>query len=116
MCGMYSVKSGYGITLERKLEPFRGINKIFELVWNDWAPLKAKETPWRIISRKIATKNELMKRGVYFLNSGTSCSLCGSGNEMSLLSGCLDWIDIKAPMVKEVKDNFLQFSNLAKVS
>ncbi|KAJ0508909.1 putative RNA-directed DNA polymerase [Helianthus annuus] len=60
-----------------------------DFYWNSWAPLKANYFLWRALMGKVATKNELRKRGVNIQE--VICATCGFEEETidHLFAKCL---------------------------
>lgn len=77
--GIYSTNLAY--QRRRKLrsmssegEEFK--RKVFRRLWKSWAIIKAIPTAWKLLKGRVATKENLMKRGVHLNDEEKKCCLC----------------------------------------
>ncbi|KAD7117196.1 hypothetical protein E3N88_04464 [Mikania micrantha] len=54
----------------------------FALKWDGWIPVKINTFAWRLLHDRLATKDNLMKRGLF--EGSNLCSLCGAMEETAL--------------------------------
>ncbi|KAC9988342.1 hypothetical protein E3N88_44974 [Mikania micrantha] len=54
----------------------------FALKWDGWITLKINTFAWRLLHNRLATKDNLMKRGLF--EGSNVCSLCGDTEETAL--------------------------------
>lgn len=95
----------------------------FNRIWKSWAFRKASITAWKIVKGRIATADELEKRGVSSGPNFLSCKLCLEDPESvshlffsckmasSLWSSILKWLGVAMALHSNPFIHFLQFSD-----
>ncbi|GLT40903.1 hypothetical protein SLA2020_150010 [Shorea laevis] len=76
--GFYSVKGAYEF-LTPKSCCFD--EKWVKVIWNKYVPSKLSVFGWRLFLNRLATKENLCKRGIVLSGGDTGCPLCHEGEE-----------------------------------
>jgi hypothetical protein len=82
--GVFTVKSCYNllsISAASALVLSSEQQFVFRGIWKSAAPLKAIAFSWQALTGKIATRSNLLRRGVGFGGEATGCSFCGAVSE-----------------------------------
>ncbi|GKV48894.1 hypothetical protein SLEP1_g55681 [Rubroshorea leprosula] len=81
--GVYSVKEAYDF-----LAPKDDLlaEKWVRIIWCKFAPSKVSVFGWRLFLDRLATKDNLFKRGIARLGGDVSCGVCGEGVDQGVLS------------------------------
>ncbi|XP_058726276.1 uncharacterized protein LOC131597605 [Vicia villosa] len=132
--GVFSVKSCYNLFKARLSGPPISplIVKSVKHLWKVKAPPKVMFFGWRIIHNRLATKDQLIKRGILMDGVDSDCVFCSTESESlsHLLGGCLvveaiwrkvyEWIgpvdDLTLDEFKGFLFEFEKVKNLAKRS
>lgn len=79
----YTVKDGYALlAAAANLQNFdEGISAAFSTVWTTDIPLSVRAFMWRCFLGKVATKDQLLYRGISLSNFDISCALCAEHHE-----------------------------------
>ncbi|KAL8478355.1 hypothetical protein ACS0TY_030314 [Phlomoides rotata] len=95
--------------------------KTYKKLWKNWAIKKATITAWRILKERVATKDNLAKRGSNFSSSEKVCPLCNKEEEstrhlffkceVTSLIWCkaINWLGVTMVMHEKPMIHFLQF-------
>ncbi|XP_058726814.1 uncharacterized protein LOC131598205 [Vicia villosa] len=118
--GQYSIKEAYEIIMTRT--PFDEETNYIE-AWNRFIPLKVAVLVWRLFQNKIASKDNLVKRGV--LNQTQSdcpfrCAVTENASHiffecsfpMQVWASVLRWLNIHTAMHNNAIENYHQFKGL----
>ncbi|KAL8513079.1 hypothetical protein ACS0TY_019311 [Phlomoides rotata] len=93
----------------------------YKKLWKNWAIKKATITAWRIIKERVATKDNLTRRGSNFSPLEKACTLCNKEEEStrhiffkcevtSLIWGKLiNWLGVTMVLHEKPMVHFLQF-------
>ncbi|XP_058725825.1 uncharacterized protein LOC131597130 [Vicia villosa] len=73
--GVFNVKDYYGsMVLEQTdMEEDPATKKAWSIVWKSWMPSKVKIFAWRLFKDRLATRVELVKRGIIENNNASFC-------------------------------------------
>ncbi|KAL8481726.1 hypothetical protein ACS0TY_028027 [Phlomoides rotata] len=120
--GKYSVNKAYTMLLESETgsRPVGG-DQVFLKLWKTWATRKAVLTAWKILKERVATKDNLIKRGANFSTVERACPLCNKeeDNTRHLFFQCevtfgiwgqiMKWLRISMVLHESPSTHFLQF-------
>ncbi|GKV40806.1 hypothetical protein SLEP1_g48407 [Rubroshorea leprosula] len=81
--GVYFVKDAYVFLTPKD---YLLAEKWVRIIWCKFAPSKVSVFGWRLFLDRLATKDNLFKRGIALLGGDVSCGLCGEGVEQGVLS------------------------------
>ncbi|GLT38064.1 hypothetical protein SLA2020_123340 [Shorea laevis] len=76
--GVYSVKDAYVFLTPKD---YLLDKKWVRIIWCKFVPSKVSVFGWRLFLDRLATKDNLFKRGIALLGGDVSCGLCGEGVE-----------------------------------
>ncbi|KAL8477994.1 hypothetical protein ACS0TY_030045 [Phlomoides rotata] len=80
--GYYTVKLAYLKNLVHSVanSSNRATNKAFEKLCRCWAPRRYTTMVWKLLKRRMTTKDNLRRRGI-FCNDKVTCSFCKTHEE-----------------------------------
>ncbi|XP_058774729.1 uncharacterized protein LOC131649001 [Vicia villosa] len=116
----YSVKEAYNTLMP---EPGSDVRIAWSKLWNKAIPTKVSCLAWRLVQNKIATKDNLVRRGVLLQGQERCAGECGREENVSHLffechcfagvwSHICRWIGVDAALHSEAWQHLLQFENL----
>ncbi|KAL8516857.1 hypothetical protein ACS0TY_015205 [Phlomoides rotata] len=134
--GVYTVNKAYNMLLSKHASLDRSCYKeaAYKKLWKSWAIRKASITAWKLIKERMATVDNLERRGVNFNPSEKICQLCKEEEEntrhiffkckvaFSIWSKVINWLGVSMVLHEVPTIHFLQFSeglgkgNRAKVA
>ncbi|KAL8469023.1 hypothetical protein ACS0TY_032010 [Phlomoides rotata] len=76
--GQYSVSAAYGLLQARKELAVILVSekKMYKKLWRSWATKKAVTTAWKLLKGKMATSDNLIRRGIILDDEAKICQLC----------------------------------------
>ncbi|XP_058742452.1 uncharacterized protein LOC131614937 [Vicia villosa] len=84
-CGYFSVKSCYAKLLQGQdaspIDP--SYKSCLNVVWDSLIPQKVKLFGWRLLRNRLATRDQLIRRGILEGDDNCRCPLCNSAAESS---------------------------------
>ncbi|KAL8464301.1 hypothetical protein ACS0TY_033993 [Phlomoides rotata] len=76
--GRYTTSSAYKLLQSREQPVGMEISKngVYKKLWKSWATKKAVITAWKIIKERMATTDNLARRGIEINEEAKTCQLC----------------------------------------
>lgn len=120
--GCYSTSKAYQHIMQEKAQNDvrQQEKKEFKWLWNCYAPRRVQAITWKILKQRMATKENLQKRGVLHSDEELMCSFCGEERETDfhlffdckfsrlLWNNYYDWLNIMVVSQSPPYINFLQ--------
>ncbi|KAL8552289.1 hypothetical protein ACS0TY_001111 [Phlomoides rotata] len=122
--GRYLVNKAYDKLLERNSTDCadRPDGKMFKKLWRSWATRKAITTSWKVLKQKMATTDNLIRRGVHINDEDKTCQLCKEKEEnirhlffeckvsYIIWSNIINWLGIDLVLHINPSTHFLTFA------
>lgn len=124
--GNYSTKIAYDrlAELDINAREMESEKKVYGRLWKCWAPRRMTVIAWKILKQRIATRDNLNRRGLLSMEDDVSCPFCKQAPESSmhilfecsssaaLWSEILSWMEVAGAFHNHPYINFLHFGEL----
>ncbi|KAL8514324.1 hypothetical protein ACS0TY_013441 [Phlomoides rotata] len=121
--GIYVVKKAYDLRMERRgdAREVEQETSLFKKLWKSWAVRKAVVTSWKLLKGKMATTDNLGRRGITLNNEEKKCQFCLEEEESirhlffeckvssSIWESILRWLGVSMVLHIDPKIHFLHF-------
>ncbi|KAL8493001.1 hypothetical protein ACS0TY_024274 [Phlomoides rotata] len=121
--GQYEVNKAYKLIQARKegADSIIRERKNFSKLWKSWAIRKATSTAWKILRNRVATTDNLGRRGINFSPDEVKCRLCKAQVKSishvfftcqfsaQLWNKILNWLGIRSALHEDPTKHWLQF-------